>query len=280
MAQVGKEFSFDSKKPAVSRRAADDTAEHIAPSLIGGHDAVRNHKRGGTDVIRYDTDGNIPLMLFLISFACQLADPVSQRLNGIHVKNGIHILHHRSQTLQAHARIDVLLDQVGIMAVAVIVELGEHVVPHFDVTVAVTAHRTAGLSAAVLLAAVIVYLGAGAAGTGTVLPEIILFSETEDPLRRNADFLVPDVEGLIVIQIYGRIQPVRVKSDHFGQKLPAPGDRFMLEIISKGEISQHLKKRAVPVRLADILDIARADTLLTGGHPSPRRNLLPCEIGL
>ena len=230
-------------------------------------------------MVRHDADGNVPFVFFLIGLARQLADPVSERLNGVHVKNGIHILHHRGQTLQTHARIDVLLDQVSVVAVSVIVELGEHVVPHLDITVAVAAHRTAGLSAAVLLAAVIVYLGAGAAGAGAVLPEIVLFSETEDPLRRDADLLIPDIEGLVVVQIYGRIQSVRVQSDHLGQKLPAPGDRLMLEIISEGEISQHLKESAVPVGLSDILDIARADALLTGGHSPSGRDLLPGKIG-
>ena len=59
------------------------------------------------------------------------------------------------------------------MAVAVVVELGEHVVPDLDVPVAVAAHGAAGLAAAVLRSTVIVDLGAGAAGAGAVLPEVV-----------------------------------------------------------------------------------------------------------
>ena len=231
-------------------------------------------------MVRHDADGNIPLMLFLISLARQLADPVPERLDGVHVKDGIHILHHRGKTLQAHARIDVFLDQIGIMAVSVVIELGEHVVPYLDIAVTVAAHRTAGLSAAVLLAAVIIHFGAGAAGAGAVLPEIVFLPETEDPLRRDADFLIPDIEGLIVILVNGRIQPVRIQSHHFGQKLPAPGDRLMLEIIPEGKVSQHLKEGPVPVGLSDILDIARTDTLLAGGNPPSGRDLLPGKVRL
>ena len=47
---------------------------------------------------------------------------------------------------------------------AIVLKLGEYVVPYLDIAVAFAAYGTAGLSATVLLAAVIVNLGAGAAG--------------------------------------------------------------------------------------------------------------------
>ena len=46
--------------------------------------------------------------------------------------------------LQAHAGVDVLVLHLGVVALAVVDKLGEHVVPHLDVTVAVTAHGAAG----------------------------------------------------------------------------------------------------------------------------------------
>ena len=91
------------------------------------------------------------------------------------------------QPLQAHAGVDVLLLQLGVVALAVVVKLGEHVVPDLHIPVAVAAHGAAGLAAAVLGAPVIVDLGAGAAGAGAVLPEVVLLAEAEDPLRGNAD---------------------------------------------------------------------------------------------
>ena len=105
-------------------------------------------------------------------------------LDRIHIENGIHILNDNSQTLQTHTGIDVLLDQVGVMTLAVVVELAEYVVPYFHVTVAVTAYGTARFATAVFFSAVIVDLRTGAAGTCAVLPEVVLFSETEDTLRR------------------------------------------------------------------------------------------------
>ena len=60
-------------------------------------------------MVRDNADGNVPLMLFVIFLARNLADPVTQGPDGIHVENGIHVLYHHGQTLQSHSRIDVLL---------------------------------------------------------------------------------------------------------------------------------------------------------------------------
>ena len=43
------------------------------------------------------------------------------------------------QTLQTHAGVDVLLGQLGVVALAVVVELGEDVVPDLHIAVAVAA---------------------------------------------------------------------------------------------------------------------------------------------
>ena len=80
---------------------------------------------------------------------------------------------------------------------AVIVKLAEYVVPNLDIAVALAAYGTSGFSAAELLASVIVDLRAGAAGAGTVLPEVVLFSKAENTVCRNTDFLIPDLKSLV-----------------------------------------------------------------------------------
>ncbi len=166
------------------------------------------------------------------------------------------------------------------MALSVIFKLGEHIVPHLNIAVAVAAYGAARLAAAVLLSSVIVDLRAGTAGACPVLPEIILLAEAEDPLFRDAHLLIPDGKCLVILLINRRIQPVRRKPHNFGQKLPGPVDGLGLKIIPKRKIAQHLKKGAVAGSLSDILDIACADALLTGGDPLPRWDLLPGKIGL
>ena len=81
----------------------------------------------------------------------------------------------------------------------VVLELGEYVVPYLNVTVALTAHGTARLAAAILLTTVVVNLGTRTARTCAMLPEVILFAEAEDFLRWNTNFLIPDVECFIII---------------------------------------------------------------------------------
>ena len=82
---------------------------------------------------------------------------------------------------------------------AIVLELGEYVVPYLDVTVALTANGTARLAAAVLLTAVIVDLGTWTARTCAMLPEVVLFAEAEDLLCRNTDLFIPDVKCLVII---------------------------------------------------------------------------------
>ena len=113
-----------------------------------------------------------------------------------------------------------------------------------------------------------------------MLPEVVLFSKTENTLCRNSDLFIPDIKGLVIVKIDGRIQTVRVKAYHLGQKFPGPADRLLLKIISKGEIAQHLKKCAVAGSLAYIFNITGTDTFLTGGHPFSGRHLSACKVWL
>ena len=214
-----------------------------------------------------------------------LADLVGDVHHRVHVEQRVHVLAHHRQPLQAHARVDVLLLQLLIVALAVVVELGEDDVPDLHIPVAVTAHGAAGLAAAILRAAVVVDLGAGA---GTMLPEVVLLAELEDTLGRDADLLVPDTKrlvvggGSLVAGKDGGIEAVRVDAHPFGggQKLPCPVDGVPLEVVAEGEVAQHLKIGAVTGGVTDVLNVAGADALLAGGHPVAGRLLLPGEVGL
>src|SRR5699024_7972842 len=141
-----------------------------------------------------------------------------------------------------HSGINVFLLQFGIMAFPIVVKLGKYVIPDLHIAVTVAAYRTVRFAASVFLASVIIHFRAGAAGTGTVLPEVIFFSEYKDPFRRNTDLLVPDLKSFIVIHINGRIQTVRIKTYYICQEFPCPLDRFFFKIVSKGKVSEHLKK--------------------------------------
>ncbi len=217
-----------------------------------------------------------------------LADPVGDVHDGVHVEEGVHVLTHHGQTLQAHAGVDVLLLELGVMALTVVVELGKDHVPDFHIAVAVAAHGAAGLAAAVLLAPVIVDLGAGAARAGAVLPEVVLFAELENMVGGEADLLGPDLKGLVVggrglvSGKDGGIETLGVQAHPLGgsEELPGPVDGVPLEVVAEGEVAQHLEVGAVAGGVADVLDVAGADALLTGAHPVAGGLLLAGEEGL
>ena len=184
-------------------------------------------------MVRDDAQRDIFLMAHAVVRTGDLRDLVGDVHDGVDIEQGVNVLAGNGQTLKAHAGVDVLLDEVGIVAVAVIVELGEDVVPDLHIAVAVAADGAAGLAAAVLLAAVIIDLGAGAARAGAMLPEVILLAKAENAVGRDADLLVPDLERLVVVLIDGRIQAVLLEAADLRQEFPAPGNGLMLEIVAE-----------------------------------------------
>ena len=270
---------FDPELSALADRAADQTAEHIAPALVGGHDTVGDHKGSGPDMVGDDTDGNIDLMLFAVFTVGKLTDLVAQGADSVDIEKGLDILYCHSQTLQAHAGINVFLDQIRIMTLAVVVELGKDDVPDLHVAVAFAAHHIIG-AVPPLLSAVIVDFSTGTAGTGAVLPEVVLFAEFVDPVRRDMHGVQPDFISFVVPLIDRRVQALGIQTDPLGQKLPCPRNGLFFEIITKGEVAQHLKEGAVAGSLAHVLQVTGTDALLAGRHTPAGRDLLPGEIGL
>ena len=145
-----------------------------------------------------NTERNVLLVVLLVSAVCKSAYLVHQGTVCIYIEKGCHILADNSQSLESHTCIDVLLDQIGVISVSVIVELGEYDIPYFHETVSLATHNVLR-ACTILLSAVIVDLRARAARTCAMLPEVVLFAEAEDFLRWNTNFLIPDVECFIII---------------------------------------------------------------------------------
>ena len=274
------ERMVDAQEFAMTGSPTQQTAQNVASAFIAGQYTVGNHKGGCPDMVGNNPEGYVHLHALTIGSTGQLRHLVGDVHDGVHIEQRVYILADNCQTLQAHAGVDVLLSQLGVVAVAVVVELGEHVVPHFHVPVAVAANGAAFLAAAVLFAPVIVDFRARAAGAGAVFPEVVGLAEAENLLRRHAHFLVPDLEGFVVIFVDGRIQAVLVQANHLGQKLPAPGDGFPLEVVTEGEVAQHFEIGAVTGSFTDVFDIAGTDALLASADPMTGRLHLAGEVGL
>ena len=270
---------------AVTRGAAQQAAQDVAPALVGGENAVADHEGRRTDMVGDDAERHVGLVGLLIVCAGDLGDFIRDVHDSVDVEQGRDVLTHAGKAFEAHAGVDVLLLEFGIIAVAVVIELGEDDVPDLDIAVTVAADGAAGLAAAVLLAAVIVNFRARAARAGAMLPEVILLAEAEDAVFGDADHVAPDGEGLVicggrlVAREDGRIEAIRLKADPLGagQEFPCPGNGLLLEVIAEGEVAQHLKIRAVAGRMADVFNVAGADALLTGGDAVARRLFLAGE---
>jgi hypothetical protein len=101
--------------------------------------AVADHKRGAADVVRDDAQRNIALFIRAVFDARDPRDVLHDVLHGVDEEQIVHALHHAGQALEAHAGVDVLLVERRVVAVAVVVKLGENEVPDLDEAVAVAA---------------------------------------------------------------------------------------------------------------------------------------------
>ncbi len=214
-----------------------------------------------------DPQGDILLEIVVVGDPGDLADMLHNVLDGIHLKEVIHPLHDTGQSLQAHTGIDVGVGHGGVGAVSVGIELAEYQVPDLHKPVTVAAHMAIGLAAALVGAPVKVDLGAGAAGTGADLPEIVLPAEPDHVAGVDAHLLHPDIPGLVVAFKDGDIKLLGGDLELLCQKLPGPGSGLVLKVVPEGEVAQHLKVGAVAGGLAHVLDIRGADALLAGGDP-------------
>ena len=165
LTEAAKEHTVYAEKLTVTAGTADNSTKNVAASLVGGDNAVGDHKGSRSYVVGNNTDRNVVIMLGTVGLACDLTNAVKKGTNGINLKEVADTLHYAGKTLKSHTRIDILLSELGIIALAVVVELGEYVVPDLHKSVTVTAGLTVGAAAAELLAAVKVDLRAGAAGT-------------------------------------------------------------------------------------------------------------------
>ena len=174
-------------------------------------------------------------------------------------------LDHRRDALEPHPRVDGRRREGRERAVRLTVELHEHVVPDLDEPVAVAVDAEA-LPAAPLLvagdvfAAEVVNLGAPAAGTGLAhRPEVLGQPKLRDPLPGHE--LRPDRVRVGVARNARipledrREETVRSELPRSGEELPRKRNGRVLEVITEGEVSQHLEERVMPERRPDVVEV-------------------------
>ena len=139
---------------------AQDAAQHVATSFIGGEDPVLDQEGGCAGMIGND----LQRIGIEVAGGSDLGGGLNQGAEQVDLIIAVDALQHRGHALQSHAGIHRGLGQWRQFALAVAVVLHEHQVPDFHVAVAlvlIAAGRTSGHFRSV----VVEDLGARAAGT-------------------------------------------------------------------------------------------------------------------
>ena len=95
------------------------------------------------------------------------------------------------------------------------------------------------------------------------MPEIIGARDTRQSLRRNTDFLDPNISRFIVFVKHCDPQLFLGYLQFSGQEFPGELDRIALKIIAKTEVTQHFEKSMVTRGIAYVLQII---VLAAGAH--------------
>src|SRR5881398_32581 len=186
-------------------------------------------------------------------------------------------------TFEAHARVDAGLRQGSELTARVAVELHEDEVPDFDVAAAIA--REFAIGVALIRgggAHVVMNFAARATRAGVAHgPEILLQAgNAEDAVSR--DFLFePEAFGFFVYAQRAARSGFRAAKDgdvkfvfvdakplRRSNQFPGVSDGFLLEIIAKRKIAEHLEKGVVALGEADVFEVV---VLAAGPHAFLRR---------
>ena len=119
------------------------------------------------------------------------------------------------------------------------------------------------------------------------LPEVLRARAQHDPVARDADGLPggdrllvgPEAELLVALE-HGDPDVAGLEPETVQRELPRLLDGALLEVVAQGEVAEHLEERQVARGVADVLDVGRAEALLTGRQAVARRALLAEEVRL
>ncbi len=255
----------------VEHGPTEQPTQDVALLLVPRADILVDAERQGPRVVGHPPDADAGGIIGLVGQAERVGDAGDDRLEDVGAEDRRHALQAGRGAFQAHTGVDVLLRQRLELPRPHAVELREDEVPDLDFLGPV---------------AVIEDLGAGAADAvgpvrrGAGGPEVVVLAHPGDPVGGELDLLVPDVEGLVVVEIDGDGEPVGLDLQRPGQELPGPVDRLALEVVAEAEIAEHLEERLVERRHADVLDVPRAQALLAGRRAGEARVAQAHELAL
>jgi hypothetical protein len=110
-----------------------------------------------------------------------------------------------------------------------------------------------------------------------VLPEVISLAELYDMFFGNADLIFPDSICLIILLVNGWPKKICGNFKIGSKEFPSPSDSLVLEVIAKGEVTEHLEICAVTSGVSNSLKVGSSDALLAGANSVTGRLNLACK---
>src|SRR6185437_7594956 len=136
-------------------------------------------------------------------------------------------------------------------------------IPDLDETIALGVGAT-GRPAENLVAMIEEDFRARAARAGIAHgPEIVRAGDAQNPAVGKPGDCLPDIEGVVVVDIDGDQQALGRQREIPGDEIPGQFDRALLEIVAEREIAEHLEEGVVARGVADIVEIV---VLAAGAH--------------
>ena len=268
-----------------------DAPQHVTPPVVRGIHPVSEQKRDRPRVVGQHPEP-AARWAAVIRTADQLGNPVEQRHEKVGVEVGVLTLHHRGDTLKPGPGVYRRLRQRSQHPIRGAIELHEDQVPDLQHLARLgqslelalrdrlgpSARRPVGSSQ------IDIDLRARSARPGVAhLPEVVLVTQTVDPVVRQARQLTPEFPGLVIVVMHRDAEPIGIKPEVLlaGHKLPGKRDGVALEIVAKGEVPQHLEEGVMPGRVANLFEIVvlstGPDAFLAGGRAAIVALLQPEE---
>ena len=141
---LGQKEAIKAQTPAVADGPADNPAQHVAASLITGHNSVANQERGGPGVFGHYPKGIVRFPVNTVGLATQFNRLLNNRPEYVGLVNVGFVLEDRGRPLQTHTGVHAWGGQRRSVALGILVILHKDQVPQLDKPLAVTVGMTAG----------------------------------------------------------------------------------------------------------------------------------------
>src|SRR5690554_6847999 len=158
-------------------------------------------------MIRNHPQRHVSLRVFTIDYIREPSHAVKYRTEIVHFKDTGLALEKGRYAFQPHAGINALLLK-GRIGVAILMKLDEHKIPKLKKAIAIAPRFAVWVVATELFTAINMDFGTRPARSRTRLPEVVFFAQTDNPFSRHTHIVMPDLKGLVVIEIDGYPQLV------------------------------------------------------------------------